>query len=292
MKVPNLEVNTMATYLKEIDRIPLLSRQEEELLSATYGECCQRLKRENPNHCLCPKCNESKNRLIISNLRFVVSVAKKYHNTNLSLTDLINEGNIGLLIAVDKFDHTLGYHFISYAVWWIKQSILKAISEKSRMIRVPMNRTNDLFKIAKFIHEYTRTFSRKPSEVEIEAHLNIPRQEIARILNISAGHTSIEEIVENNSEKVDIPDMKYNPEQTALSDSLNENILELLEILPERERFIITHRFGLYGLEPLSLSKIGQLLGITKERVRQLEKQAIVAIKKTAGQKDMVLYFE
>ncbi len=291
MKIPSIESNAMATYLKEIDKIPLLSRQEEEFLSSTYGTCCQPFKKTNPEHCLCSKCNEAKNKLITSNLRFVVSVAKKYNNANLSLTDLINEGNIGLLIAVDKFDYTLGYHFISYAVWWIKQSILKAISEKSRMIRVPMNRTNDLFKIAKFIHEYTRTFSKKPSEAEIEAHLSIPRQDIARILNISAGHTSIEELVDN-TEKADIPDNHYNPEQTALSDSLNENIFDLLSILPERERFIITHRFGLYGKEALSLSKIGTLLGITKERVRQLEKQAISSVKKIAKDKEMVLYFE
>ncbi|MGL4347542.1 MAG: sigma-70 family RNA polymerase sigma factor [Chitinophagaceae bacterium] len=284
--------NTMTSYLREIDRIPLLTRKEEELLTSTYGTCCQEKRKGNPEYVLCPNCTFIKNKLITSNLRFVVSVAKKYHNNTLSLADLINEGNLGLLTAVDKFDHTLGYHFISYAVWWIKQSILKAISEKSRMIRVPMNRTNDLFKIAKFIHEYTRTFSRKPLESEIEAHIGIPRKDILRILNISAGHTSLEELTTNeNSEYNDIADTSFSPEQNVLSHSLNYGIIELLNALSERERFILIHRFGLHGQDPLSLSKIGILLGITKERVRQLEKQALASIKKLAHDKQMILYF-
>ncbi|MGL4676901.1 MAG: sigma-70 family RNA polymerase sigma factor [Brevinema sp.] len=284
--------NTMTSYLREIDRIPLLTRKEEESLTSSYGTCCQEKRKENPEYPLCSNCAFIKNKLITSNLRFVVSVAKKYYHNNLSLTDLINEGNIGLLTAVDKFDHTLGYHFISYAVWWIKQSILKAISEKSRMIRVPMNRTNDLFKIAKFIHEYTKTFSHKPTEAEIESHIGIPRKDILRILNISAGHTSLEELTSNeNSEHNDIADMSFNPEQSVLSHSLNYGIVELLNTLSERERFILIHRFGLHGQDPLSLSKIGVLLGITKERVRQLEKQALTSIKKIAHEKQMILYF-
>lgn len=293
--IPELEypqVNTMSAYLKEIDKIPLLTRKEEEAYSRTYGTCCQKLKQENPKHVLCSKCNKAKEKLIVSNLRFVISIAKKYHNNTLSLTDLVNEGNMGLLIAVDKFDHTLGYHFISYAVWWIKQSILKAISEKSRMIRVPMNRTNELFKIAKFVHEYVKTFSKKPTEAEIEVHLKIPRNEITRILNFSAGHTSIEELVENKHfEKTDIPDERFTPEQKIVNNSLYHGLVEILNLLSEREQYIITHRFGLFGQDSLSLSKIGNLLGVTKERVRQLEKNALATIKKIANQKQMELYF-
>ncbi len=292
MKSKESGTNSVTNYLKEIDKIPLLDRAEEEFLTKSYGCCCQKHRKNNPDYILCPKCHEYKNKLIVSNLRFVVSVAKKYQNNNLSLSDLINEGNIGLLTAVDKFDHTLGYHFISYAVWWIKQSILKAISEKSRMIRVPMNRTNDLFKIAKFIHEYTKIFSKKPTEAEIEAYVKISRQEITRILNMCAGHTSLEEIIDNtNSDHADIPDDSWTPEQNIILDSLNENIKELMSTLSEREQTVLDYRFGLNGQEALSLSKVGAIMGITKERVRQIEKNAISSIKKKARDKQMNVYF-
>lgn len=288
-------INSMASYLKEIDKISLLTREEEEEITYSYGLCCQVNKKGNSNHSLCPHCQEITQKLIISNLRFVVSIAKKYQGNNLSLADLINEGNLGLLIAVDKFDYTLGYHFISYAVWWIKQSIMKAISEKSRMIRLPMNRTNELFRIAKYIDEYTKLNNKKPSEIQIEKHLGINRQEIKRILDFANGHTSLEEITAEDKEHehrgYDIPDHNNTPEQEAVSHSLVQSIEELLKYITEREQFIIIHRFGLYNTEPLSLSKIGTLLGLTKERVRQLEKQALSQIKTIAKEKQMVLYF-
>lgn len=287
-------VNSMTVYLKEIDKIPLLKREEEEELTSHYGTCCQQHKKMNPLHELCPMCTFVKNKIVTSNLRFVVSVAKKYQGNNLSLSDLINEGNMGLLVAVDKFDHTLGYHFISYAVWWIKQAIMKAISEKSRMIRLPMNRTNDLFKIAKFIDEYSKIHSKKPSEPEIEGHLGIHRQEIKRILDLANGHTSLEELLINDpldSQAHNIPNNTVTPEQDAITQSLSHSIEELLQFLSERERFILIHRFGLNGNECLSLSKIGLLLGVTKERIRQLEKQALGQAKTIAQQKQMTLYF-
>lgn len=285
-------VNTMSAYFKEIDRVPLLSRQEEEQLTSIYGTCCQIQRKKNPKHPLCPSCSHAKNKLITANLRFVVSVAKKYQNNNISLGDLINEGNLGLLTAVDKFDHTLGYHFISYAVWWIKQSILKAISEKSRMIRLPMNRTNELFKIIKFMNEYAKEFHKKPTDYEIETQLGIPRKDIAKILTLTSGYSSLEELSSHeNIEKPLLSDIQSNPEQGAIYNSLHYGILQLLEELPEREKFILIHRFGLDGNEALSLSKIGSLLGLTKERVRQLQKEALKSIKELATDKEMLLYF-
>ena len=287
-------INSMSSYLKEIDRVPLLKREEEEELTTSYGKCCQPFKKEDSFHKLCSKCESIKHKLITSNLRFVVSVAKKYQGNNIALSDLINEGNVGLLTAVDKFDHSLGYHFISYAVWWIKQAIMKAISEKSRMIRLPMNRTNELFKIAKFIDEYTKIHNKKPTETEIESHLGINKQEIKRILDLANGHTSLEEITmndSNDSNAYEIPDHKFTPEQDVISQSLSHNIEELLQYLPERERFILIHRFGLNDNESLSLSKIGILLGLTKERIRQLEKQSLEHIRNIAKEKDMILYF-
>ena len=295
IKYHTQSTNSMSAYLKEIDKIPLLTRQGEEDLTSSYGNCCQTHKKSDPAFLLCPRCQLITQKLVTSNLRFVVSIAKKYQGNNLSLADLINEGNLGLLIAVDKFDYKLGYHFISYAVWWIKQSVMKAISEKSRMIRLPMNRTNELFHIAKFIDEYSTKHNRKPSETEIEEALGISKQEIKRILNFANGHSSLEELISDNNNSAhlnfDIPDSSYNPEQNIIEKSLRQNIEGLLKYLPERERFIIIHRFGLNGLEPLSLSKIGILLGLTKERVRQLEKQALAQVKNVAADTQMILYF-
>ncbi|MGL4367365.1 MAG: sigma-70 family RNA polymerase sigma factor [Brevinemataceae bacterium] len=288
------QFNSISAYLKEIDKIPLLSRQEEEELTKSYFLCCQKKIIESPQHSLCPRCRQIKQKLITSNLRFVVSVAKKYQGNNLSLADLINEGNLGLLISVDKFDHTLGYHFISYAVWWIKQSIMKAISEKSRMIRLPMNRTNELFQIAKFIDQYTKDNGKKPTELQIEKALGINRHEIKRILNLANGHTPIEEMISEDGEHdqyKDLSDYNNTPENKIILQSLSSNIEELLQGLPEREQFILIKRFGLDGSECLSLSKVGILLGLTKERVRQLEKQALSNIKKLANQKQMIMYF-
>jgi len=287
--------NSMSSYLKEIDKIPLLVRKEEEYLTLSYGTCCQPKIQKNKETTICPECQEIKQKLITSNLRFVVSVAKKYQGNNLSLADLINEGNLGLLLSVDKFNHTLGYHFISYAVWWIKQSILKAISEKSRMIRLPMNRTNELFRIAKFIDHYSKNHGKKPNELEIEKELGINRYEIKRILDLANGHTSLEELLSNDndldSNKYDIHDPRNNPEQSIVIDSLADNIKELLVTLPEREQFILINRFGLDGKECLSLSKIGTLLNLTKERIRQLEKHALNQIKSIAQERQLLLYF-
>lgn len=286
--------NSMSTYLKEIDAIPLLSREEEQKLTSSFGTCCQVHLRKNPAYQLCSTCLAIKEKLIISNLRFVVSVAKKYQGNNLSLADLINEGNLGLLMAVDKFDHTLGYHFISYAVWWIKQSIMKAISEKSRMIRLPMNRTNELFRIAKFIDKYSKEFGTKPSEALIEKELGINKTEIKRILDLASGHMALEELVTDEGEfdsfHNNVPEFQ-SPEHNIIQLSLSNNIHRLLEFLSERERFILMKRFGLDGSDCLSLSKIGELLGLTKERVRQLEKQALEQIKAIAQENQMTLYF-
>lgn len=288
-------LNAITTYLKEIDKIPLLSREEELELTHKFGQCCQPKLKENRLAHLCPKCQKIKDKLITSNLRFVVSIAKKYQGNSLSLSDLINEGNLGLLISVEKFDYTLGYHFISYAVWWIKQSIMKAISEKSRMIRLPMNRTNELFKIGRFIKNYTQENSKIPTHQEISKEIGISELEIQRIIETSNGHTSLEYLLfennDTNSCNYDI-DHKQTPEQHFMTNSLSSHVENILEYLSERERFILIKRFGLDGEEKLSLSKIGKLLGLTKERIRQLEKQSLASLKRIAEEQQLTLYLK
>ncbi|MGL4387875.1 MAG: sigma-70 family RNA polymerase sigma factor [Brevinema sp.] len=289
-----ISMNTISVYLKEIDRIPLLTREEEQELTHTFGECCQPKIQEKQEHHLCPHCEKAKQKLIISNLRFVVSVAKKYQGNSLSLSDLINEGNLGLIVSVDKFNHKLGYHFISYAVWWIKQSIMKAISEKSRMIRLPMNRTNDLFKINHFIDSHSKEHGKHPSHSDISEEIGISPTEVQRIIETSNGHTSIEyllmENAENNYCNYDIDHSSHTPEQSLITDSLSTNLNSLLKHLAEREQVILKKRFGLDGNDKMSLSKIGKELGLTKERIRQLEKQALLYLKKIAKEQQLTLY--
>ncbi|MGL4562139.1 MAG: sigma-70 family RNA polymerase sigma factor [Brevinema sp.] len=290
-----LTVNSVTMYLKEIDKIPLLTREEEQTLTHDFGECCQPKIQENPNTKICAKCQKIKQTLITSNLRFVVSVAKKYQGNSLSLSDLINEGNLGLIVSIDKFNYKLGYHFISYAVWWIKQSIMKAISEKSRMIRLPMNRTNELFKITNFIDIHSKKHGTTPTNKQISKEIGISTQEIQRIIHTSNGHTSLEYLLTENNESInqnyDIDHCAVNPEQTLIKDSLSINLNNLLESLSERERLILIKRYGLDGTEKMTLSQIGKLIGLTKERVRQLEKQSLSYLKKIAKEKQLTLYF-
>ncbi|MGL4394854.1 MAG: sigma-70 family RNA polymerase sigma factor [Brevinema sp.] len=289
-----ITMNTISVYLKEIDRIPLLSREEEEYLTQSFGNCCQAKIQEDRNTTPCPDCQAAKQKLIISNLRFVVSVAKKYQGNSLSLSDLINEGNIGLIVSVDKFDYKLGYHFISYAVWWIKQSIMKAISEKSRMIRLPMNRTNELFKINHFVDAYSKEHGKLPSHSDISEELGISALEVQRIIETSNGHTSLEYLIMENSEHAsssyDRDQQSDTPEESSMKDSLCESLHDLLHNLAEREQIILQKRFGLDGDERMSLSQVGKELGLTKERVRQLEKQALCSLKKIAQEKELTLY--
>jgi len=267
-----LKTNSISLYLKEIDRIPLLKRDEELLLSekASKGE------------------KEAKEKLIVSNLRFVVSIAKKYQGYGIPLSDLISEGNLGLITALNKFDYKKGFHFISYAIWWIKQSIMKAISEKSRMVRLPMNRMHELSDIWKFIEEYSQKNGKRPTDEMISAHLSIDKSEIKKMMEMSQGHSSLEEIFmeDENSQSNDefVTDSLFvetdnHPEDIVMKSALQENIDKLLSRLPQRERKILEYRFGLHGEEPQSLSSIGEKLNLTKERIRQIEQWAINQIR-------------
>ena len=260
--------NILAMYLKEINKIPMISHEEEIELAkkAQAGDTA------------------AKNKLVNANLRFVVNVAKKYQNHGLDLSDLISEGNLGLLTAVDKFDVTKGYHFISYAVWWIRQSILKAICEKSRAIRLPLNRANELVQI-----EHARKVggTKKTEQQEYEeigAMLNMEPSHVRDMINISremisldaetndseSGHTKVADFFEDNA---------YDrPEEKAIEKSMHEDIDNVIDTLRPNEARVIRMRYGLNGAKPMSLKEVGEECDLTKERIRQIEKHAIVRL--------------
>ncbi|MCS7298428.1 MAG: RNA polymerase sigma factor RpoD/SigA [Spirochaetia bacterium] len=261
--------NVVLKYFKAVEKFPLLKREEEIELAKRASEGDK----------------EARAKLILSNLRFVVSVAKSYINTGIPIADLISEGNVGLIVAVDKFDYRRGLHFISYAVWWIKQSILKYISERSRLVRFPMNRTNELLKIEKFIKEYEMKNGSQPSVETISKELNIKEKDVQILLNRkSKSYVSFDDNVFDDNEATygDILNIENqtveHPEKTIMRNALSEEIRSIVEALPEKEREVIKYRFGFYG-KPYSLKEIGEIMGFTKERVRQIESRAIDRMK-------------
>ncbi len=256
--------NVLSLYLKEINKIPLLTREEEDRYArlAAQGD------------------KDAREKLLKANLRFVVNVAKKYQNQGLPLSDLISEGNIGLINAIERYDVNKGYHFISYAVWWIRQAILKAICEKSRMIRLPLNRANELVQIEK-ARKLVQTGKTEDSEIrEIARMLNMEEDHVAELVNISRDLVSLEAPVYSEKDSSSLGDFVEDagykhPEEVVIHDSLKEDINKILATLSEKEAEIIQYRFGLNGRNPLSLKEIGERYHLTKERIRQIEKKAL-----------------
>ena len=264
--------NVLSMYLREINRIPLLSREEE-------NEYATRAARGD---------EEAKAILAKSNLRFVVNVAKKYQNQGLPLADLVAEGNIGLLNAIEHYDVTKGYHFISYAVWWIRQAILKAICEKSRMIRLPLNRANELVQIEKARNLFEGELSEDAEIREVAEFLEMEPEHVKDIISISRDLISLDAPVYDEKNSTTVGELIENenhesPEQNAIQSSLREDINKVLAALTAKEREIIEYRFGLNGKRPMSLKGIGDRMHLTKERIRQIEKAALkkVAVPET-----------
>ena len=260
--------NILAMYLKEINKVPMISHEEEVELAqkAQAGD------------------KAAKDKLVNANLRFVVNVAKKYQNHGLDLTDLISEGNLGLLTAVEKFDVTKGYHFISYAVWWIRQSILKAICEKSRAIRLPLNRANELVQIE---HARKIVGTKKTEQQEYEeigAMLNMEPAHVRDMINISREMISLDaetNDTDNGHSKVSdfFEDNAYDrPEEKAIEKSMHEEIDNVIDTLRPNEARVIRMRYGLNGAKPMSLKEVGEECELTKERIRQIEKHAIIRL--------------
>lgn len=256
--------NVISLYLKEINKIPMLTRDEEEKYArlAASGD------------------KDAKHMLVQANLRFVVNVAKKYRNQGLSLEDLISEGNIGLINAADRFDVEKGYHFISYAVWWIRQAILKAICEKSRMIRLPLNRANELVQIEKARKTLQGQRNDNDEVREIAKLLNMDQAHVADLVNIARDHTSLDTPVYSDRDSSTLGDFLEDggntlPEDLVVHQGLKDDINTILQSLTNKESEILQFRFGLNGRAPLSLKEIGERYSLTKERIRQIEKKAI-----------------
>jgi len=273
--------NVLSIYLKEINKIPLLTREEEDDYArrAAKGE------------------KVAIDALVNSNLRFVVNVAKKYQNQGMPLSDLINEGNIGLMNAIERYDVDKGYHFISYAVWWIRQAILKAICEKSRMIRLPLNRANELVQIEKAKKELLSERGENPDLNDIASAVNMNKDHVSNLLNVSREHISLETPVykERDSSQLGdfIEDEDYmSPEETAVANSLRTDINSILETLSEKEADIINLRFGLNGKASMSLKEIGDKYSLTKERIRQIEKKALARLRHPSRSKYLEAYVE
>ncbi len=268
-------------YLQEIGRVDLLNSEMEI-------ELARKIKENAPGS------QRALEILVKANLRFVVSVAKQYQNQGLSLGDLINEGNLGLIKAARRFDETRGFKFISYAVWWIRQSILQALAEQSRIVRLPLNRVGALNKISKKFSQLEQEFEREPTANELADKLDMTPGEVAETLKISGRHLSVDQpfsVGEDNRLLDILQDMQQSPPDSVLmSDSLKLEVSRALTALSTREREVIELYYGLNDIHPLTLEEIGEKFALTRERVRQIKEKAIRRLRHTPKTKPLQSY--
>jgi RNA polymerase primary sigma factor len=254
-------------YLREISSYPLIDRDEEGILA-------RKIRRGD---------REALEKLVNSNLRFVVSIAKKYQNQGVALADLINEGNLGLIRAAEKFDETRGVKFISYAVWWIRQAILQALAEQSRIVRVPLNRAGELHRIGKRSSALVQELGREPTVGELAEGLEVDADELYKTMSIAMAHLSLDAPLvpgEDNKLLDYLPDeVRPGPEQEAFEKALKINVEAALSTLKPREATILRLYYGLDGEEAMTLEEIGQQLGVTRERVRQIKERALARLR-------------
>lgn len=262
-QITNRESQSLDKYLQEIGKVDLLTADEEVVLAKRIREGDQ-LALE---------------KLTKANLRFVVSVAKQYQNQGLSLGDLINEGNLGLIKAAQRFDETRGFKFISYAVWWIRQSILQALAEQSRIVRLPLNRVGSLNKISKTFSELEQKFEREPSPEELAEVLEVTAGEVVDTMKISGRHVSMDapfvQGEENSLLDVLENDGEIKPDDGLMNDSLRKEVQRALSTLTQREADVITLYFGLNGEHAMTLEEIGEKFNLTRERVRQIKEKPL-----------------
>ena len=260
--ITNRESASLDKYLQEIGKEDLITVEEEV-------ELAQRIRKGD---------QKALEKLTRANLRFVVSVAKQYQNQGLSLPDLINEGNLGLIKAAEKFDETRGFKFISYAVWWIRQSILQALAEQSRIVRLPLNQVGSLNKINKAFSRFEQENERRPSPEELADSLDLPAEKVADTLRVSGRHISVDapfvEGEDNSLLDVLVNDDSPIADRTLINESLSTEVERALSTLTERERDIIKLFFGI-NTQEMTLEEIGEKFGLTRERVRQIKEKAI-----------------
>lgn len=292
-KVPDHDADPLALYLKQISRYPLLSIDDEReigqkiqhirlsliSLKESYGERLSDPAYVSEAEKLESMLRDLKNRMITANLRLVVSIAKNYQHRGLGLLDLIDEGNIGLIEAVERFDYTRGCRFSTYGTWWIRQAIIKSLADKGRIIRIPIHMLNTISKCFFVAKQLTQDLGRDPSPEELSEYLQIPPGRIQEIMNLSQETTSLDTSVDddNNTRLVDLisDDTLVEPFELVFTATLQDTMEDVLNELTEREMKIIKLRFGLTDKGPLTLEETGKLLGITRERVRQIQGKAI-----------------
>jgi RNA polymerase primary sigma factor len=268
----NRESESLDIYLQEIGRVDLLNSEMEIALT-------KKIKEDAPDS------QRALEILVKANLRFVVSVAKQYQNQGLSLGDLINEGNLGLIKAARRFDETRGFKFISYAVWWIRQAILQSLAEQSRIVRLPLNRVGALNKISKKFSQLEQEFEREPTASELAEKLDMTAIEVFETLRVSGRHLSVDApfaVGEDNRLLDILQDMQQPPPDSVLmSDSLKLEVSRALTALTTREREVLELYFGLNDIHPLTLEEIGDKFALTRERVRQIKEKAIRRLRHT-----------
>ncbi len=275
--ITNRESQSLDKYLHEIGKVDLINAEEEVILAQKIREGDQ----------------AALERLTKTNLRFVVSVAKQYQNQGLTLGDLINEGNLGLIKAAKRFDETKGFKFISYAVWWIRQSILQAIAEQSRIVRLPLNQVGSLSKISKAFSKLEQEYEREPSPEELADTLETTVEKISDTLSNSGRHVSMDAPFVTGEENtlLDVLGNKEpNTDSLLIDESLSEEIRRSLSSLTEREREIVMLFFGLGGTSPFSLEEIGEKFSLTRERVRQIKDKALQRLRHTSRSKVLKSY--
>ncbi len=277
-QITNRESQSLDKYLQEIGKVDLITSDEEVKLAIRIREGDQM----------------ALEKLTKANLRFVVSVAKQYQNNGLTLGDLINEGNVGLIKAAKRFDETRGFKFISYAVWWIRQAIMQALAEQSRIVRLPLNRVGSLNKITKTFSELEQKFQREPSPEELAVVLEVTTEEVIDTLKLSGRHVSVDapfvqgeengllDVLENDSEET--------PDSGLMIDSLRREVQRSLSTLTQRESDVIAFYFGLNGEHAMTLEEIGEKFNLTRERVRQIKEKATRRLRHSSRSKTLKAY--